>query len=106
MGLFTYRQTKKTKQQVKGLRSDQAAQTRLQAAQAARQAAATRETELFQQLSPDGKTEFRAVQAEYAALPRVKKHLGIFYNLDTVRARTAAEAAAKDAVFRKYDLIP
>jgi hypothetical protein len=86
MGLFTYRQTKKTKREVQGLRQQQAAQ--------AVQAAVDRDTALFQQLPPEGKKEFRELDAEFRSLSAWQ----IRRRDELVRAR--------DELFRRYDLIP
>src|SRR6266498_2055379 len=67
MGLFTYRQTKQTKKQIKGLRADQTREALAQRTQQATLAAHARETELFQALPPEGKEEFRAVKAAFDA---------------------------------------
>lgn len=106
MGLFTYRQTKKTKQEVQALRADQAQQATLQRMEVQHQAALARAQELFQQLPPEGKAEYRkliaAYQAETSTWSSWKKYgLG-----GKMEARQRELARAKNEVLRKYDLIP
>jgi hypothetical protein len=105
MGFFTYRQTKKTRKEVRALRREQAQQTATaQAAQTLRDQQA-REQELFQQLPAAGKAEFRAVleahKAEISALPERKQTKG-----QDARRAALALVTAKFAIYRKYDLIP
>jgi hypothetical protein len=106
MGIFTYRQTKKTKQEVRGLRADQARQAQAQQAQEAALAQQGRETELFQALPPEGKAEFRAAQTAYAAKVKTWSAWKIGWGGKDVRSTYNALAQEKNAVFRKYDLIP
>jgi hypothetical protein len=110
MGFFTWRATKQTKAQVQALRRDQALQTQQHMAQAAAIASEGRENELFQQLPPEGKAEFRAVQDAYDQQWRSMSgfaRVSIANGQPNKQARAALEALAKgkEAVFRKYDLI-
>jgi hypothetical protein len=106
MGLFTYRQMKKTKNEVRKLRSDQRELAAAHGIEQRALAAQARETELFQQLPPEGKAEFRAfvhaystqfhALGKYKFLLKDKQIKKLFNELNTNKA----------AVFRKYDLIP
>jgi hypothetical protein len=104
MGFFTWRATKQTKKQVRALRADQARNAQAQMSQAATLAGQARETELFQQLPPEGKEEFRVAQATYSETWNALsswKHSG-----KAGKQAVQTYARAKEAVFRKYDLIP
>jgi hypothetical protein len=98
MGFFTYRQAKQTKNEVRKLRAQQRAiEERWQAEQ-------ERETQLFQLLPPEGKEEFRAAQRAFLAKWQTFnawKRTG-----KPGHEATAQLTAAKNMVFRKYDLIP
>lgn len=106
MGFFTYQQTKKTKQQVRRLRTDQALAAQAQRVQEATLARQARETELFQALPPEGKAEFRAVQATYDAKAQAWSGWKRGWGGTEVRTAQKELADGKTAVFRKYDLIP
>jgi len=100
MGFFTWRQTKKTKQQVRALRRDTAKQAKDAAVRDGKQAQETREIELFQALPAEGKAEFRASVDELKAL-EARRH-----SLKELQLAIRKLAEDKEAVFRKYDLIP
>jgi len=87
MGLFTYRQAKKTRHDVQALGRQQADQS-----------AVDRELALFQQLPPDGKEEYRQLDAEYRASFRSFRLQNPFTG-DRI-------AEKRRELFRKYDLIP
>jgi hypothetical protein len=106
MGFFTYRQTKKTKQQVRRLRIDQALQAQAQSVQEAAQARQARETELFQALPPEGKAEYRAIKAAYDARAQTWSGWTRTWGGNEIRSAQKELADGKTAVFRKYDLIP
>ncbi len=106
MGIFTYRQTKKTKQEVRRLRADQAQQAQAQRVQEATLARQAREAELFQALPPEGKAEFRTVQAAYDATAQAWSEWKRGWGGKEVRTAQKELADGKTAVFRKYDLIP
>jgi hypothetical protein len=106
MGIFTYRQTKKTKREVQALRQDQARQAQAAQNQAAKQAREQRETELFQALPPEGKEEFRAVVAAFEEKAATWTNFKVMWGgKEVVTARQTLKQGKED-VFRKYDLIP
>jgi hypothetical protein len=100
MGFFTYRQAKKskkaaraTKREVHALRQQEART----AAATARTAATRRAEDLFQQLPPEGKAEYRRIEEEARGVGRVgranvKRHRGLVEEMREL--------------FRRYDLVP
>jgi hypothetical protein len=106
MGLFTYRQTKQTKKQVAQLRTDQARQAQAQQVQQATLAAQSRETQLFQALPPEGKEEFRAVKAAFDEQAKTWSSWKHGWGGKEVREAQKRFREGKQAVFRKYDLVP
>lgn len=104
MGFFTWRAAKGTKKEVAKLRRDQAQQAAVAGLEAQAQAQQARETELFQQLPPEGKEEFRVARAAFS---ETWKAMGAWKRTSKVGKETArAFREDKEAVFRKYDLIP
>ena len=106
MGLFTYRQTKKTKNEVRKLRSDQRDLAAAQGIERRALAAQARETELFQQLPPEGKAEFRAFVDAYRTEFRSLGKFKFLFKNKKIKKLFNELNANKAAVFRKYDLIP
>jgi hypothetical protein len=106
MGIFTYRQTKKTKHEVKRLRADQRLLAQAQMTHQAALAQNARETELFQALPPEGKAEFRAIKAAYDQKSSTWSPFKQGWGGKEVREAKRALADGKKAVLRKYDLIP
>lgn len=106
MGIFTYHQAKKTRQEVGKLRNQQRDQAAAQSIEQRSLAQQARETELFQKLPPEGKEEFRAAKAlcreKYASFGAWKRA----GNGKDVRAVFNELASTKAAIFRKHDLIP
>jgi hypothetical protein len=106
MGIFTYRQTKKTKQAVRKLGTQQRELAVAQSMEQQRLAAQARETELFQQLPAEGKAEFRAFvdayRVQYASMSRWQR------NTNGKKLRSVYNELNKNkaTVYRKYDLIP
>lgn len=87
MGFFTYRQTKKTKREVHALRQQQAASAEFD-----------RTTTLFQQLPPEGKAEYRALQEQC----RSSWKDGLIQEI----GKQNKLAKGQQEIFRRYDLIP
>lgn len=106
MGLFTYRQTKKTKEQVKALRADQARDAQAQRLQAAKLAQEAHETELFQRLPPEGKAEFRAAKDAFDVKASTWSGWKKGWGGSEVRIAYRELAKGKQEIFRKYDLVP
>ncbi|MHB8642341.1 MAG: hypothetical protein ACYDA3_05605 [Gaiellaceae bacterium] len=106
MGIFTYRQTKKTKKEVHALRREQGLDAAIERNQQLTLARQTRETELFRALPAEGKAEFRAVKEAYAT--RTKAWTGWTRTFGTKEVHAAQQelAKGKEEIFRKYDLIP